>query len=441
MKKPMERLRAIRVSKDDSEDSQPLSPVARVVEKDGEMRWVRTEVNLDNHVRFPVLDPKMESPDKFVEDYASNLTKTPISKSIPLWDVHLLNVKTSEAESTGLFRIHHSLGDGISLMSLILSCTRKVSDPEACPTIPTIKRRNPSNSGGFWEFLLKLWWLVLLCWNTIVDGLIFLGTIFFLEDTKTPLRGSLPLEATQRRFVHRTISLNDVKFLKNVMGTTINDVMVAITQAGLSSYLNRKYDDDKKDNKGAEENNNNLPNNIRLRAALMVNVRPSAGIQAFDDMMKRDSEARWGNQIACVLLPFTIALHDDPLDYVRNAKVVGDRKKATLEAKLNYLVAIFSPKYFIDKIMSKFPSRITLWFSNLPGPEEKISYFGHPVTFIAFGVYGQPNALIIHVVSYANKMKITLSVDDNIIADPHQLCDDLQNSLVLMKHAVRNLIF
>ncbi|KAJ9167268.1 hypothetical protein P3X46_021932 [Hevea brasiliensis] len=477
----MEGLGPIRVSKKDSEDGQPLSPMARifhqpygdvytmtimgfntpinhlvfkaslrhsllkhprfsclpVLENGGEMRWVKTEVNLDNHVRVPVVDPNMESPDKFVEDYASNLSKTTITKSIPLWDVHLLNVKTSEAESTGIFRIHHSLGDGISLMSLLLSCSRKASDPEALPTIPTIKRRNPRNSGGLtsWQFLLKLWWLVLLCWNTIVDVLILLGTIFFLEDTKTPLKGTLPLGLAQRRFVHRTISLDDVKLVKNAMGTTINDVMAAITQAGLSSYLNRKYGDDKTYNKGAEKNNNNLPNNIRLRAALAVNIRPSAGIQAFDDMMRKDNKARWGNHIGCVLFPFTIALREDPLDYIRVAKVTGDRKKSTLEAKFTYSMVKFSPKCFTNKI-SSFPNRITLWFSNVPGPVEEISYFGHTVAFIALSAYGQPNALVIHVVSYANKMKIALSVDENIISDPHQLCDDLQNSLDLMKNAV-----
>ncbi|XP_057987444.1 wax ester synthase/diacylglycerol acyltransferase 11-like [Hevea brasiliensis] len=474
----MEGLRPIRVSKKDSEDGQPLSPMARifhqpysdvyiiiimgfntpinplvfkaslrhsllkhprfsslqVVENGGEMRWVKIEVNLDNHVRVPVLDPNMESPDKFVEDYASNLSKTTISKSMPLWDVHLLNVKTSEAESTVIFRIHHSLGDGISLMSLLFSCSRKASDPEALPTIQTIKRRNPSNPGRLTslQFLLKLWWLVLLCWNTIVDVLILLGTIFFLEDTKTPLKGTLPLGLAQRRFVHRTISLDDVKLVKNAMGTTINDVMVAITQAGLSSYLNRSMTY----NKGAEKNNNNLPNNIRLRAALVGNIRPSAGIQVtFDDMMRKDSKARWGNHIGCVLFPFTIALREDPLDYIRVAKVTGHRKKSTLEAKFTYSMVKFSPKCFTNMI-SSFPNRITLWFSNVPGPEEEISYFGHPVAFIALGVYGQPNALVIHVVSYANKMKITLSIDENIISDPHQLCDDLQNSLDLMKNAV-----
>lgn len=186
----------------------------------------RTEVNLDNHVRVPKLDPRMESPDKLVEDYASNLSTTTISKSMPLWDVHLLNVQTSEAQSTCIIRVHHSLGDGISLMSLLLSCTRKASDAEALPSIPTIKRSNPrNNSGGFWQFLLKLWCLALLYWNTIVDIVMSLGTIFFLEDTKTPLKATLPLGTPRKRFVHKTISLDDVKLVKNAMGTVSNKTL------------------------------------------------------------------------------------------------------------------------------------------------------------------------------------------------------------------------
>lgn len=42
---------------------------------------------------------------------------------------------------------------------------------------------------------------------------------------------------------------------------------------------------------------------------------------------------------------------------------------------------------------------------------------------------------MIHVVSYANKMTFVLSVDDGLIPDPHQLCDDLEESLHLIKTA------
>jgi len=45
----------------------------------------------------------------------------------------------------------------------------------------------------------------------------FLITIFFLDDTKTPLKGPLGVGSTPRRIVHRTVSLEDVKLVKNAM--------------------------------------------------------------------------------------------------------------------------------------------------------------------------------------------------------------------------------
>lgn len=60
-------------------------------------------------------------------------------------------------------------------------------------------------------------------------------------------------------------------------------------------------------------------------------------------MLKKGSKAKWGNQIGCLIFPFTIALRDDPLDYLREAKVAIDRKKASLEANFSY----FLSKYFL----------------------------------------------------------------------------------------------
>lgn len=176
----------------------------------GGMKWVQTEVNLDNHVIVPKLDPNnINSPDKFVDDYISNLSKTKIKRSMPMWDIHLLNLKTSDAESVAVLRLHHSLGDGTSLMSLFLAYSRKISNPNERPTIPVVKKVNPSSSSGtFWGNIIKLW-------NTLVDVPMFLATsLSLLNDTKTPLKG--PLRQT-RRFVRRSLSLDDVKLVKKTM--------------------------------------------------------------------------------------------------------------------------------------------------------------------------------------------------------------------------------
>ena len=43
---------------------------------------------------------------------------------------------------------------------------------------------------------------------------------------------------------------------------------------------------------------------------------------------------------------------------------------------------------------------------------------------------------MINFQSYVNKMTMVLSVDESVIPDPHQLLDDLQLSLQLIKDAV-----
>ena len=56
-------------------------------------------------------------------------------------------------------------------------------------------------------------------------------------------------------------------------------------------------------------------------------------------MMEKNSEAKWGNWIGYVFLPLTIALYDDPLEYIRKAKAIIDRKKRSLEALCTFSIS------------------------------------------------------------------------------------------------------
>ncbi|XP_022759586.1 O-acyltransferase WSD1-like [Durio zibethinus] len=404
-----------------------------------EMKWVPTEVDLERHVIVPELDQNMDSPDKFLEDYIYNLSKTTIDKSQPLWDLHLLNLRTSESEAVGIFRIHHSLGDGTSLLSLLLACTRQMNDPLALPTIPIRKKKEKKHDNKwFWRIMFKFLLAFQVFWNTVVDVFMFLATALFLKDTQNPLKGLPGSESTPRRIVYRTVSLDDLKLVKNAMNTTINDVAFGMTQAGLSRYINRICGGNKKEGETIEMDN--LPKKIRLRSTLLVNIRPAPGIQALADMMEKDAEVKWGNWIGYVLLPFNIAIRDDPLDYVRNAKAIIDRKKRSLEAISTFSIADLALKLFGLKAASalshKVVSRTTMCFSNMVGPLEEIGFYGHPMAFLAPSSYGQPYALMINFQSYIDKMTIVLSVDEGTIPNPHQLCDDIVESLGLIKDAV-----
>lgn len=67
-------------------------------------------------------------------------------------------------------------------------------------------------------------------------------------------------------------------------------------------------------------------------------------------MMEKGKMGKWGNKIGYVLLPFSIGLREDPLDYVREAKSIIDQKKASLEPMATYFVADLVLKFFGIKV-------------------------------------------------------------------------------------------
>ncbi|XP_071726023.1 wax ester synthase/diacylglycerol acyltransferase 4-like [Rutidosis leptorrhynchoides] len=391
--------------------------------ENGSMKWIPTQVNIDDHVIIAKIDDDIKSSEKFIEDYIFNLSKSPIENTKPLWDLHILNIKTLETEGTCVFRFHHSLGDGMSLMNLLLACTRKVSDPQALPTLPG---NNKSH-----VVVPSIWSRLIVLWNSFVALLMFVFTALFLQDTKTPMKGSIGVEHRPRRFVIRSVSRDDIKLVKQALNVTMNDVVLGVTQAGFYRYLHGRYSD----------MNNKLvgmPSNIRFRATFFFNLRATTKINDFTDT---DTDGTWGNKIGYALLPFNIGFKKDPLDYVRDATATMKCKKASLEPLFTYFLAKIVLKLFGIKIAGKLNHKVfyntTLWFSNVPGPQEEITFFGHKVAYLAPSCYGQPNALMIHVVSYLDKVTFVISADDETIPDPHKLCDDLEESLRAIKAAAQ----
>lgn len=106
-------------------------------------KWVRTTVELDDHIIVPNLDTTAMSiePDKTLEDYLSSMSTLPMDHSRPLWEFHVLDFPTSEAVAALAFRAHHSLGDGTSLLSLLVASADSSKVPPTTPPhrVGTIK--------------------------------------------------------------------------------------------------------------------------------------------------------------------------------------------------------------------------------------------------------------------------------------------------------------
>uniref|UniRef100_A0A0D3B0U8 Uncharacterized protein n=1 Tax=Brassica oleracea var. oleracea TaxID=109376 RepID=A0A0D3B0U8_BRAOL len=410
-------------------------------------KWIEAKINVQDHVVVPYIDPEEigEDGQGFVDDYISRLTMIPLDRSRPLWDMHILNVKTSDAEAVGVIRSHHSLGDGMSLISLMLACTHRNLDPQNTD-IHSLKRRETvlhglRNQCWFLRLRFTVCSIATLLWNTLVDMLLLLATVLFLKDTKTPLKGGADCGSNPKRFYHRAISLDDIKLIKNAMNMTINDVLVGVTQAALSSYLNRLYGNKKKEEDGALTSYpNHLLDRLRFRVGCVVNLRSDIGLQPLADMMAKDSKCRWGNYVSFIILPLHIGLQTDPLVYLKLSKATMARKKHSYHAALVYFIINIVLKVFGTKaaatLFNQPVKNATTCLSNVIGPMDEISFRGNPIAYIALSSYGHSQALLVHYISYAGKMIISLAVDPTIIPDPHKICDDMEESLESMKAAL-----
>ncbi|VAH22453.1 unnamed protein product [Triticum turgidum subsp. durum] len=409
-------------------------------------RWERTAVNVDDHMIVPTLDPVAveADPDQAVDDYVASLPELPMDRSRPLWEFHFLDFPTSDATSTVVIRVHHSLGDGTSLIMLLLASARSASDPTRLPTMRELtvrtgaiykpRRRQPPSAGALAASAAWVFSYLVLAWNTVVDVASFAATAAFLGDPHTLFRRADHDVAfiSPRRFVRRSLSLDDVRFIKNAMNCTVNDVLVGATSAALSQYYFRKSGYSK-------------TGKLCLRSILFVNTRPTTSLQAYVNMIEsgKVDDVAWGNQLGYILLPFHLAMHDDPLAYVCKAMNTVDRKKSSLEVIFTYKITEIFLKMLGLKagafIFKRMFANTTISFSNMAGPTEQIEFYGHPVDFLAPSVYGIPQALVVHYQSYNNTLKVILSVDEEVFPDYTDLLDDFVKSFARIREAASRL--
>ncbi|XP_059296720.1 wax ester synthase/diacylglycerol acyltransferase 11-like isoform X2 [Lycium ferocissimum] len=408
----------------------------------GKMRWVPTTVNIDDHIIVAQIAHDNMDTDKLVEEYISSLSTTNVDMSKPLWDFHVLNVKTSHAEATSIFRIHHSIGDGTALMSLLLSCFRTISDPTSLPTLPfsssskdksnlSLRNNRKTICSLMWQYLIKFWLLIKLWFNTVVDAFLFIATALFLKDSESPFTATRGYKwSTRQKYIYLTISLDDIKFIKNVTNGTVNDVVLGITQAAMSRYIHRRY---------AEGKRKFSPERMRCRANVIVNLRPALGVQTLAETIEKNVKVIQGNCFGFVIFPLTIAEFSNPLDYVRKSKTSMDRKKHSLGSLCTFYFSKLFLKFFgfkgVAKLAQRVPFQTTLAMSNVIGPLEEISCAGHPLVFVAPTCSGYPTGIMVHVCSYAKKLTFAIAADEGIIPDMNQLGDDFVDSFMLIKEA------
>ncbi|CAN6563585.1 unnamed protein product [Malus baccata var. baccata] len=382
-------------------------------------------VDLDRHI-IVIQNPVTTSPvdhETAVNEYLADLStsSTRLSANKPLWELHLLM-----AHNCGVFRIHHALGDGVSVMSLFLESFRtRGSDGNEENILGRGRRKRVNGEKGWWGLLIGY---VGTLWFSLVFLVEHAMRSLWLCDQKTAISGGEGVELWPRKLATARFRLQDMKLVKKaVPNATINDVLVGVVSSGLSRYLDHQTPND-------------LHDGIRITGLAMVNLRKQPGLQV-SNSLESNSESSWGNKFGMFLLP--IYYHKssdlDPLVYLKRAKLVLDRKKQSLEADFSYKVGCFLITYFGAKVASwllyKMVCNTSFTISNILGPQEAIAIGGNLVTYLKVNTCSLPQALTMHMVSYAERADLQILVAKDIIPDPTFLAKCFEEALLDMKEA------
>jgi len=200
---------------------------------EGVLRWEKTEVNVNDHVFVPQFPPGLAEYDEYVNDYISDMHLRRLPPTRPLWEFHFLNYKTSKAAATSLFTVHHKLGDGVSLMSLALACSKTPDDPSLAAS-STMSGNTDHLSGQIHKprlrcftggFLQKIWHrlftVALIMWYTVLDLFSGFSKVKSMEDSELPIRGAPGVEWMPKVMSSATFTMEDVQQVKKTVGGVI----------------------------------------------------------------------------------------------------------------------------------------------------------------------------------------------------------------------------
>ncbi|KAK9166257.1 hypothetical protein Scep_001448 [Stephania cephalantha] len=415
-----------------------------VRDKSGREHWRRlSHVDLDSHVFVRDVvgssnrdDDDDDDDEETVNGYIANLcVSSSLSLDKPLWEFHVLR-----RQKCLVLRVHHSLGDGISLMSLFLACCRKADDPGEIPTIgPTPTQSSSSSRSSKTRPSLSMVSMLRWAWRAVMMGVLtlvfvlkFVGRALGVKDVKTCISGGDGVELLPRKLATAKFKLDDLKFVKNaVSNATINDVLFGVISSGLSRYLDLKSP-------------NELQEGLEITGLAMVNLRKQPGLQELSKLMKDKSSSRWGNKFGFMMVPVYYHKHAtrDPLEYVSKAKATIDRKKLSLEAHFTYILGYLAMTLLGPKVPACLNYRIicntSFTISNIYGPQEEITCTGNPVTYLRVTSTSLAHAITMHMVSYAGNAEMQVLAAKDIIPEPKVLAKCFEEALLEMKSAAQS---
>ncbi|KAL9234224.1 hypothetical protein vseg_009119 [Gypsophila vaccaria] len=386
----------------------PINPrfSSLMVSDGGVRRWQRVEVNVHDHAKIPILPeglPVTEY-DAHFEEYLTKVGMEPLPKDKPLWEIHLIAYPTSKAAGTIIFKIHHSLGDGYSLMGALLSCLQRADDNSLPLTFPSTRREPKAKDSNKSLNGISRVSRVL---SSIYDGMCDFGWSIaktgWIADDKTSIRsGSHGVGGHPAvRISTVDLSLDKLKQIKTKLDVTINAVLTGIIFFGARLYM-------KENGEGSIKSKSTV--------VTVLNTRNINGYKSIEEMLNADK--LWGNQVAFLhmsLPELTNHKYSNPLDFVSEAQKIIMRKKNS--------PAVYLTSQFLEMVRKYRGSEIaaeqikgalknsSLGFTSMIGPIEKMAVANHPIKGFYYMVTGTHLSLVISAMSYMGTLRIGIGAE------------------------------
>jgi diacylglycerol O-acyltransferase / wax synthase len=404
--------------------------------------WVDDpDFDIDFHIRDSAVPPPGD--DRQAAETVARIFARPLDRSRPLWELYLIHGLEGGRVAL-LSKVHHSLVDGVSgneILMLLLDDSpegREIEPPEAGPAgervpselemlgrgliglpaqpvralrslptaLPNLTELPGANAFPAVPALSKGLSHVRQALTSEDDGGIL--EVTSARAPRTPFNGRI---SAHRRFSFGQVSLDRVKAIKNELGITVNDVVVALATTTVRDWLLER---------------DALPEEP-LVAMVPVSVRGE------------EDAGSYGNRISVMVVPIPTDEPDARRRVMRCHELMESAKGRHNALPANLLTDATS---FIPPAVTALAARTTvgilgrtrppinLVISNVPGPREPLYCAGaqllanYPVSAVLDGV-----GLNITVLSYRDHIDFGIIGDREQVDDTWSLVDGAQRAL------------
>ena len=393
----------------------------------GRPRWVDDpHLNLRYHVRKTAL-PAPGSEEQ-LRALAGRVLAQQLDRDKPLWEIWL--VEGVEGNRFALIcKTHHALVDGISGVDIVtvLFDLSPEGRPLEEPEQRWLPAPMPSRTQLLSEALLERATVPTEVTRSVRalfraprqiaasarDSLVGIGAMAWAGMNPAPPSPYNCQIGPHRRFTWVRTDLGDVKAIKNALGGTVNDVVLATVAGALGRHLHRRGE---------------TLSGRELKAMVPVSVRA------------QEERGALGNQVAAMMAPLPVWCSDPGRRLTIVNEAMGGLKESGQAVGAQVLTQLsgFAPPTVMaqaSRLMAR-QRMFNLVVTNVPGPQFPLYLMGHELRDLFPMVpLARNQALGVAIMSYNGRMNFGLVGDYDAMHDLDDLADDFQASLAELADA------